>query len=83
MGITQAILRWLEKGSDSPVASVTSQDAVKAIRTAAIVALSTFLVSALQTAGQLDLGPYQSLAGPVIGFAIDFVRRWATDNTKV
>jgi hypothetical protein len=81
MGITQTILQWLDRGSGSPAASVTSQDALKSIRTAAIVALSTFAVTALQTAGQLDLGPYQQLAGPVIGFAIDFIRRWATDNT--
>lgn len=81
MSITQTILKWLDRGSTSPAATVTSQDALKSIRTAAIVAISTFVVSALQTAGQLDLGPYQQLAGPVIGFAIDFVRRWATDNT--
>ena len=79
--MTQAILQWLEKGSNSPAATATQQDALKALRTAAILGLSTAAVAALQAFQGLDLGPYQVIAGPLIGFALDFVRRWATDNT--
>lgn len=79
--MTQAILKWLEKGSNSPAATATQQDVLKALRTAAILGVSTAAVALLQSFQGLDLGPFQVISGPLIGFALDFVRRWATDNT--
>ena len=78
----QSVLKGLENGSNSPAATATTQDALKSLRTAGIFALSAGVVAALQYLSSVDFGPYTAIAAPVIGFAIDFIRRWATDNTK-
>jgi hypothetical protein len=73
------ILGWLGK-SDSPAGSVAPADAVKSIRSAAIYALSVGGVAFLESVGKIDLGPYKLFAAPILAGAIDYLRRWATDN---
>lgn len=77
----QSILRWLEKGSTSPPAVATSTDILKAIRVGVTLALAQGVISALESFATTDLGPYKAIATPLLAFAVDFVRRWATDNT--
>lgn len=77
----QAMLRYLERGSDTPAGTVTTTDAVKSLRTALILALAQGAVTALTAMTDADFGPYKIIAVPVLAWLIDFVRRWATDNT--
>lgn len=73
------ILGWLGK-SDSPAGAVTATDALKAVRSAAIYALSIGGVAFLESVSKIDIGPYKLLAAPILAGAIDYLRRWATDN---
>lgn len=73
------VLGWLGK-SDSPAGAVAPTDAVKAIRSAAIYALSIGGVAFLESVSKIDMGPYKLLAAPLLAGAIDYLRRWATDN---
>jgi hypothetical protein len=73
------VLGWLGK-SDSPAGTVTPTDALKAIRSAAIYALSIGGVAFLESVAKIDIGPYGLIAAPILAGAIDYLRRWATDN---
>lgn len=77
----QSILRWLEKGSNSPAKVATNTDILKAIRVGLTLALAHGIVAAMESFAATDLGPYKPIAEPLLAFAVDFVRRWATDNT--
>ena len=74
------ILSYFGKKSDSPAGAASKQDILNSIRSAAIYALSIGGVAFLESVGKIDIGPYGMLAAPVIAGAIDYLRRWATDN---
>lgn len=76
----QAILKWLEKPSTTPKAAASTTDVLKAIRVGLTLAIAQGVISALESFATTDLGPYKALATPLLAFAVDFVRRWATDN---
>lgn len=78
----QSILRWMEKGSESPAGTVTNTDGVKAIRVGLTLALAEGVITALESVGKVDFGPYKNVVRLVTSVAIDIVRRWATDNTQ-
>ncbi len=74
------ILEWLGRSSGSKSGEVNTQDAVKSLRSAATYAVAIGAIQFLTSVSQMDMGPYAIIAAPVLAGALDYLRRWATEN---
>ncbi len=78
----EKVLGWIGKRSVSPAGEVSPQDAVKALRTAAITAVAMAVLQFIGDATKIDYGPYGMLALPLLSGAADYVRRMLKDNSE-
>ena len=82
MNVFGKFLNWIGRGSGSPTGEVNTKDAVKSLRTAAITAVAMAIIQFAGDVSRMDLGPYGMVALPLLSGAVDYVRRWVTDNAK-